>query len=120
LVATHPQEDNRVIEVETSRPARPESPLRRNDVLEDYTKLAEFCKANDATALWVLESQKAAHHLLDILDEEGHVEDHPSRDVKGYKQITEQTDAGHGLDQVTGFGIVLDKTIGDGRYDSLH
>ena len=119
LVATHPQEDHRVIEVETSRPARPESPLRRNDVLEDYTKLAEFCKANDATALWVLESQKAAHHLLDILDEEGHVEDHPSRDVKGYKQITEQTDAGPGLDQVTGFGIILDKTIGDDRYDSL-
>ncbi|WP_424016125.1 ATP-binding protein (plasmid) [Halorientalis pallida] len=117
LVATHPQKEHRVVEVETSRPDREDSPLRKDDVLGDYKKLAEFCETNEAMALWVVESQNAAHHLLDILEEEGYVADHPSRNTQGYGKITEQTDAGSGLDKVTGFGIILDRTVGEGRYE---
>jgi hypothetical protein len=119
LIATHPKKEHRAIEVETSRPDRSGSPLREDDVLEDYEKLAQFCEANDAMALWVLESQNGAHHLLDILEEEGYVADRPARDVQKYDDITAETDAGTGLDKVTGFGMVLDRTVGDNRYGSL-
>jgi len=118
IIATHPTKSARVIEVETSRRDRENTPLRRQGVVDDYKKLANYVEeANGhASAIWVVENHHAAHHLLDILEDEGHIEERPSRDVQGYQEITSQLSGGSGIDKINGFGIVLDKVLGEGFY----
>ena len=117
LIARRSSSDNspfhRVVEVETSRQDRPNTPLREEDVLSDYEKMRDFVGSIDnAKAIWVVENIDAAHHLLDILEEADHVSSRPSREVQNYNKLSEQVDSGPGLDVINGFQIVVDNVLG--------
>jgi hypothetical protein len=67
---------------------------------------------DNAKAIWVVENIDAAHHLLDILEEAGHVSSRPSREVQNYNKLSEQVDSGPGFDVINGFQIVVDNVLG--------
>jgi DNA helicase HerA-like ATPase len=111
---------HRVVEVETSRQDRPNTPLRKEDVLSDYEKLGDLVGSIDnAKAIWVVENINAAHHLLDILEETGHVSSRPSREVQNYNKLSERVVSGAGLDVINGFQIVIDNVLGLDLYQGL-